>query len=78
MYLREAGSTQSDKDMEMAQSCILSAECHEQRWVKEMTHKDADVAQRCEASSSQVQAAERFPPTGLLPVTHYFQETLYC
>ena len=46
--------------------------------VKEMTHEDEDVVQRCEASSLQVLAAERFPPTGLPPITHYFQETVGC
>ena len=59
--------TQHEKDMEMAQGCTLSAIFHEQRWVKEATHEDADVVQRCEVSHQRDQVVENistieFPP----------------
>ena len=65
-------------DNQMIPGCILSVVCHEQRCVKEMTHEDEDVVQRCEGSSLQVLAAERFPLTGLPPITHPFQEIFGC
>ena len=60
----------------MAQGCILSAIFHEQRWVKETTHEDADVVQRCEASFWRDQVVENIPTIRCPPITHLFQETL--
>ena len=64
--------------MEMAQGCILLAVLHEQRWVKETTHEDADVVQRYEASPQRDQVVERFSTIGFPLITHHFQEIVDC
>ena len=39
---------------------------HEKRWVKETTHKDADVVQRREASSERDQVVEKCSTTDII------------
>ena len=56
---------------------ILSAVFHEQRWLKETNHEDADDAQQYEASQRD-QVVEGFSTNELSPVTHHLQENVGC